>query len=163
MHRTWSYNEISRRYTSDDIEFYTPTELRKQSTNNRQASIDEKIYVLEDWEYDTDSDDWYITGNPVSKVLDDYFESCLRCYNQLLEQEVSREQARMVLPQSMYTMFYATVNLHNLFHFLDIRNSPHAQYEMRLYAQALEDIIKDKVPASYKFWKELNNGHTNKE
>ena len=70
---------------------------------------------------------------------------------------VSREQARMILPQNIYTRFYATVNLHNLLHFLELRNSEHSQYEIRLYAQAIEKLIEPIIPTTLKIWKELRS------
>ncbi len=70
----------------------------------------------------------------------------------MIEKGVAREQARMVLPQNMYTMFYAKTDLRNLFHFIDLRNSEHAQWEMRLYAQALYDLILPIVPVACEAW-----------
>lgn len=137
-HRTWSYNEISRRYTSDEIDFYIPHELRKQADSDRQASTD----VVVDF------------GNVYPRsIIYEHSYSSLALYRSLLLKGVAREQARMVLPQNMYTTFYATVNLHNLFHFLTLRNSEHAQYEIRVYADALEEIIKDVVPISYQVYR----------
>lgn len=152
-HRTWNYNEISRRYTSEEIEFYIPTELRKQADNNRQASTEE--LVTNDVElYDPGSGKYYSLCSP-STFISLVSNSAYQQYQALLRAGVAREQARMILPQNMYTMFYAKVDLHNLLHFIELRNSEHAQYEVRLYAQALEDLIKDIVPVTYKYWKEL--------
>lgn len=139
-HRTWSYNEVSRRYTSEEIDFYIPQELRYQSVSDKQASEN----VL--------SDPWAKT---LIKSIEKNSEGSYRLYEILLENGVCREQARMVLPVNMYTSFYAKTNLHNLFHFLELRNSPHAQYEIRVYAEAIEKIIEPIVPVSYHIWKEL--------
>ena len=144
-HRTWSYNEISRRYTDENIEFYIPTHLRKQADSDRQASTDETLRMIRG-----------VQGYPleyVDFVLDEVSHYAERMYYRLLEDGVAREQARMVLPQSMYTTFYATVNLHNLFHFLRLRNSEHAQYEIRLYADALEQLIREVVPIFYRVYR----------
>lgn len=140
-HRTWSYNEVSRRYTSDEIEFHVPSEIRLQSDDNKQMSAG-------------------LMENP-GLIIDAIKTSALMCYEMyegMLRLGVAREQARMILPQSMYTKFYAKVDLHNLFHFLELRLHLHAQPEIRLYAQAIEELIKPIVPISYKTWKELNNG-----
>jgi len=135
-HRTWSYNEVSRRYTSDEIEFHVPSEIRLQSDDNKQMSAG-------------------LMENP-GLVIDAIKSSALMCYEMyegMLRLGVAREQARMILPQSMYTKFYAKVDLHNLFHFLELRLHLHAQPEIRLYAQAIEELIKPIVPISYEAWK----------
>ncbi len=144
-HRMWSYNEVSRRYTSEDIDFYIPTQLRKQGDTNRQASKDE--YISEDIYF------WF-EGEVLhpENILEYYSNSCFKLYETMIEKGVAREQARMVLPQNMYTMFYAKTDLRNLFHFIDLRNSEHAQWEMRLYAQALYDLILPIVPVACEAW-----------
>ncbi len=142
-HRTWSYNEVSRRYTSEDIDFYIPDYFRRQSKENKQASLDEDAIRSVDF-------------LDVSEYLNIFCKNSMEVYNNLISNGVCREQARMILPQNMYTMFYATVNLHNLFNFLKLRNSLEAQYEIRVYAQALETIIKEIVPWSYEAWRDKN-------
>jgi thymidylate synthase (FAD) len=138
-HRTWSYNEISRRYTEVDMEFYTPAEIRLQADNNRQASIE------------AESDD------TVSKqLIKKHNTDSLELYNKLLERGVCREQARGVLPQNMMVTFWATVDLSNLIHFLDLRDSEHAQWEIRQYAQAIKQLIKPVVPNVFDILKEIS-------
>ena len=134
-HRTWSYNEISRRYTEVDLEFYTPPKLRKQAETNRQASVD--------------SPDFEDTA--LRKMIAEQNERSLALYNSLLEAGVCREQARGVLPQNMMVTFWGTVNLNNLLHFLELRDSEHAQWEIREYAKAIKKLIKPIIPnvASY--------------
>ena len=129
-HRTWSYNEISRRYTEIDLECFSPVQLRKQSTNNRQAS-----YVDEDFK-----------APELVEAIRKHNEASLALYNQLLEGGVCREQARGVLPQNMMVTFWGTVDLSNLLHFLELRDSDHAQVEIREYAQAIKKLIKPIVP-----------------
>lgn len=143
-HRTQSFNELSRRYTSDDIEFYIPESLRKQASSNRQASTDDTVDYILDGYCDADGPDY--KGTPVRDCLLRHAEKSLYLYESLLAQGVSREQARMVLPQSMYTRFYTTVDLHNLLGFLRLRDSEHAQYEMRLYAKAVKELVRSKFP-----------------
>jgi len=129
-HRTWSYNEISRRYTEIDLECFAPTQLRRQSQNNRQAS-----FVDEDF-----------NSPELLEAIRKHNEASLELYNQLLEGGVCREQARGVLPQNMMVTFWGTVDLSNLLHFLELRDSEHAQAEIREYARAIKKLIKPIVP-----------------
>ena len=151
-HRTGKYNEISRRYTSEDIDFYIPTELRKQSEDNKQASTDEIIKGF----FLLNNDKTRGVPYAVEEVFTHMAKDSLTTYNFLIENGVAREQARMILPQNMYTRFYFTIDLHNLLHFLEVRNHSHAQYEMRLYAKAIEEIIEDRVPVVMEVWRELH-------
>ena len=129
-HRTWSYNEISRRYTEIDLECFTPAQLRRQSSSNRQAS-----FVDEDFK-----------APELVEAIRKHNEESLKLYNALLEGGVCREQARGVLPQNMMVTFWGTVDLSNLLHFLELRDSEHAQVEIREYAQAIKKLIKPIVP-----------------
>jgi thymidylate synthase (FAD) len=135
-HRTWSYNEISRRYTEVDMEFYTPPTLRRQAENNRQASI-----------ADADFND-----ASLKKMITDHNQSSLALYEKLLEGGVCREQARGVLPQNMMVTFWGTVDLSNLLHFLELRDSEHAQWEIREYAIAIKELIKPLIPNVAKYF-----------
>ena len=129
-HRTWSYNEISRRYTEVDMEFYTPAALRRQAASDRQASV-------ADPEFD---------GTALQESIRKHNLDSLALYENLLAAGVCREQARGVLPQNMMVTFWGTVDLSNLLHFLDLRDSEHAQYEIREYAIAIKKLIKPIVP-----------------
>ena len=130
-HRTWSYNEISRRYTETDIEFYVPPMVRSQSENNRQASED------------TMSKEAQAEAREMIRKAN---EQSLKEYEALLKKGVCREQARGVLTQNVMTTFWATVDLHNLAHFLEIRDHAGAQWEMVQYARAIKQLIKPKLP-----------------
>ena len=129
-HRTWSYNEISRRYTDVDIEFYTPPELREQAESDRQASRPAE----------------HLDQAACKALIEEHHKRSLDLYHKLLEQGVCREQARGVLPQDMMTTFWATVDLNNLLKFLELRDSDHAQWEIREYAKAIKKLIKPVVP-----------------
>ena len=129
-HRKWCYNEIARRYTEIDMEFYPPPKLRQQTEDNRQASED-----------NPDFDD-----QPLRGKISDHNQESLRLYNELLDAGVCREQARGVLPQNMMVTFWGTVDLSNLLHFLDLRDSEHAQWEIREYAIGIKHLIKDSIP-----------------
>lgn len=137
-HRTWSFNEISRRYTEDGVTFYVPEKLREQSANNRQASIE------------SDTLDQEGCLNYIRAV----HREALFAYNKLLQHGVCREQARGVLPQNMMTTFIGTVDLHNLIHFLALRDSAHAQAEIVEYAQAIKQLVRPLFPtvAEIKRW-----------
>ena len=137
-HRTWSYNEISRRYTDVDIEFYTPPELREQAENDRQASRPAE----------------HLDQAACKALIEEHHKRSLDLYHKLLEQGVCREQARGVLPQDMMTTFWATVDLNNLLKFLELRDSDHAQWEIREYAIAIKKLIKPDFPhvAEIKGW-----------
>jgi thymidylate synthase (FAD) len=131
-HRTFSYNEISRRYTSKDIEFYIPRSLRKQAETNLQCSL--PINIPRSAEF--------------TRLIKDHTQVCLSFYNTLLEQGVSREQARAVLPQSMYTSFWMSGNLLNWAKFLRLRLEEHAQPEATEVAQAIQDELIECFPTS---------------
>ncbi len=129
-HRTWSYNEISRRYTEIDMEFYTPQELRRQAENNRQASVADPDFKAPE----------------LTAAIDAHNKASLALYEKLLASGVCREQARGVLPQNMMVTFWGTVDLSNLLHFLELRDSDHAQWEIREYAIAIKKLIKPYIP-----------------
>ncbi|MBR4675521.1 MAG: FAD-dependent thymidylate synthase [Victivallales bacterium] len=129
-HRTWSYNEISRRYTQEEITFFVPRELREQAESDRQAShASEKI-----------------DQEACRKIIDNQNKVAYAAYEELLAKGVCREQARGVLPQNMMTTFWGTVDLNNLIKFLELRDSEHAQEEIREYAVAIKQLIKPIVP-----------------
>ena len=129
-HRTWSYNEISRRYTDFDIEFYTPPKLRRQAKSNRQASFADESFDDE----------------ALRQEIDRHHAESFKLYERLLDSGVCREQARGVLPQNMMVTFWGTVDLSNLLHFLELRDSEHAQWEIREYAVAIKKLIKPLIP-----------------
>jgi thymidylate synthase (FAD) len=144
-HRTWSYNEISRRYTSVDIKFYEPKKFRKQSDSNRQASVNElfdpTILMVGD-------------NQTASDILKEHHEASLYIYNKLLHAGVCREQARGVLPQNLYTQYYGTVNLNNLMKFIDLRLHDGAQWEIQQVARACLDIARSIWPIAVSSFRE---------
>ncbi|MBO5821903.1 MAG: FAD-dependent thymidylate synthase, partial [Lentisphaeria bacterium] len=129
-HRTWSYNEISRRYTEVDMEFYTPENLRRQAESDRQASVADPEFE----------------GAELQQAIAAHNQASFELYEKLLASGVCREQARGVLPQNMMVTFWGTVDLSNLLHFLELRDSEHAQYEIREYAIAIKKLIKPIIP-----------------
>ena len=134
-HRTWSYNEISRRYTDVNIKFYEPQAFRTQHKSNRQASNAEELI---------DPEIGFQQG--ASQYVKDHHQDCLELFNQLIEAGVCREQARGVLPQNLYTEYYGTVNLNNLLKFIDLRTHEGAQWEIVKVAEACLEIATDLFP-----------------
>lgn len=134
----WSYNEISRRYTSDELEFYVPSkhDLRKQSAHNKQAG-DEKL-----------TDDMF--ADFIIYAMNTHITDAVEEYYQFIDLGLSREQARMILPQSMFTRFYATTNLRALAHFYKLRAAEDAQTEIREYADAMGNIALPLFPVAWK-------------
>ena len=141
-HRTWSYNEISRRYTDVDIKFYEPSSFRTQHKSNRQASDEnnliDPVYLpdLSDCRY----------GISCSSYLKKHHENSLKIYNRMISLGVCREQARGILPQNMYTEYYGTVNLNNLIKFINLRIHDGAQWEIKQVAYACLDIAEQLWP-----------------
>ena len=139
-HRTANVNEYSARYSILDREFYIPEvdSLAAQSTVNNQgrgrvlqgAEAARVLNILK-----TDSDRAY-----------DNYEAMISDEGQ---DGLARELARMNLPANIYTQWYWKVDLHNLFHFLRLRADAHAQYEIRVYANVICDMVRDWVPAAY--------------
>ena len=148
-HRTANVNEYSARYSILDREFYIPdpSHLAAQSTVNNQGRGD----VLE--------------GEEAARVLDILKSDSMRAYDhyeEMLSQDgqagLARELARMNLPANVYTQWYWKVDLHNLFHFLRLRADPHAQYEIRVYAEAIAAVVADWVPFAYKAFEDYRLG-----
>jgi len=152
-HRTWSYNEISRRYTDVDIKFYQPMGFRTQHKSNRQASNAEELIdpvIIPDLS-DTDY------GIKASSVVQEHNKNSLDLYNRLISEGVCREQARGVLPQNMYTEYYGTTNLNNLLKFVDLRTHVGAQWEIQKVAEATLAIAEDLWPITVKSYQEIRN------
>ena len=150
-HRTWSYNEISRRYTSVDMQFYEPESFRTQHKSNRQASNDELI--------NPDMNDSANRPLPVppylaSEAVKNHNTRSMGLYNQLIDKGVCREQARGVLPQNLYTQYYGTVDVHNLLKFIDLRSHEGAQWEIQQVAKACLTIAENYFPVTVEAWRQ---------
>jgi thymidylate synthase (FAD) len=147
-HRTANINEYSARYSILDKEFYVPSpeNLAAQSQTNRQGR------------------DEVLQGEQASRVLDLLREDASRAYQHyetMLNEDskgnildpalpgLARELARINLPVNFYTQWYWKIDLHNLMHFLSLRADSHAQYEIRVYADVILDILKKWVPITY--------------
>ena len=146
-HRTWSYNEISRRYTEKDLRFYCPHEFRTQHKSNRQASNTEELINPHLW-HDGETE---IVRAFHPQAAESYKEHCmhsLRLFQELVRKGVCREQARGVLPQTLYTEYYGTVNLNNLLKFVSLRLHDGAQWEIQKVAEACLEIATDLFPCT---------------
>tara|TARA_B100000287_G_scaffold431142_2_gene487820 strand:- start:61 stop:798 length:738 start_codon:yes stop_codon:yes gene_type:complete len=155
-HRTWSYNEISRRYTSKDMKFYLPKAFRTQHKSNRQASNNELINPdIPDREFE------YHYYKPATMTASDaviqHQAASSALFNDLLKAGVCREQARMVLPQNLYTEYYGTVNLNNLLKFIDLRTHEGAQWEIQKVAEACLELATDLFPVTVKAYREIRH------
>jgi len=152
-HRTWSYNEISRRYTDKDLQFYEPESFRTQHESNRQASnADELINPAWSRTYNT------VIPTPIktaSQVIKEHHQNSLKLFKTLITKGVCREQARGVLPQNLYTEYYGTVNLNNLLKFIDLRTHEGAQWEIQQVAQACLEIATDLWPVTVNSYRKL--------
>ena len=155
-HRTWSYNEISRRYTDKGLRFYQPSGFRTQHESNRQASnADETINPMLRL-YDP------ACSHPVeilaSRRLQEYHREALTLFDDLLSAGICREQARGILPQSLYTEYYGTVNLNNLLKFIDLRMHEGAQWEIQKVAEACLEVATDLWPITVNSYRSLRCG-----
>ena len=131
-HRIASINERSGRYTQFQQEWYIPSFFRKQDNKDRQRSLPSEE------EYERAKD-----------IFDKSFTQAYDSYAKLLELGVAREQARLVLPTSMYTEIYWTINLRSLMNFLNLRADSHAQFEMQEYACAIARLFERLYPLTY--------------
>ena len=150
-HRTWAYNEISRRYTSVDLRFYAPKDFRTQHKSNRQASNDELTDPV------LSSSFISIGFEKASEAVKMHNNRSLSLYNAMIHAGICREQARGVLPQNLYTEYYGTVNLHNLFKFISLRLHEGAQWEIQEVAKACLAIAKKYFPHATKAYNRKYN------
>lgn len=156
-HRTWSYNEISRRYTDVGIEFYEPKTFRTQHETNRQASnLDEINPDLRDY---TNSSLIPFSPQPADEAIRWHHKACLDLFNVLLKKGVCREQARGVLPQNLYTQYIGSCNLSNLLKFIDLRTHEGAQWEIQQVANACLTFAQEHFPHTVSAYRENRQGH----
>ncbi|MHA2377241.1 MAG: FAD-dependent thymidylate synthase [Candidatus Thorarchaeota archaeon] len=137
-HRTWSYNEVSARYAELPEEYYIPKpeQVGVQSKSNKQMRDMAGEAGL------TEVDLRFISD------LQSHSAAGFILYQYYIKQGVPRELARLFLGLNTYSHMFATVNLHNLFHFLRLRLHSHAQYEIRVYAEAMLHLIRPVVPVA---------------
>ncbi len=131
-HRTFSFNEVSRRYTSKGLEFFIPKTLRQQAVKNLQCSTGDAVQ----------------DNSAALTVYQDQIDTAFEAYTTLINAGVCREQARGVLPQCLYTEFYMSGNLLNWFKFLRLRLHPHAQPEVQAVAKAVLEFLRVQFPVT---------------
>lgn len=133
-HRTWGFNEVSARYSELPEEFYVPevSQITTQSASNKQMRTDEQ----------------HADARGMHNLIHTQCMQSFYTYKRLLKGGVPRELARGVLPLNTYSHMFATVDLHNLAHFLKLRLHSHSQYEIRVYAQAMLELIEPIVPVT---------------
>jgi thymidylate synthase (FAD) len=147
-HRTANVNEYSARYSILDREFYIPESkhLAPQSGTNKQGR--EGAYEQSEASF-------------IRRLIERNSEESYQVYQTLVDDEseggefgLARELARINLPVNIYTQWYWKVDLHNLFHFLLLRADPHAQYEIRVYAELMCELVRHWVPSAYRAWED---------
>ena len=136
-HRMSSYNEISYRYVESALEFYIPAVWRNQAVSNRQASCGE-----------FKDDNLFITYQA-------FLNQAAQTYHDLLAAGVCREQARGVLPLCTYSEFIYTCNLHSFMHFLNLRTGTGAQWEIKVFAEAMLFLAEPHFKVALRAWREL--------
>ena len=143
-HRTWKYNEVSARYTELDEGYYVPEieQITTQSESNKQMRTKEI----------------HPNAHAIRTGIKIMCMASFKEYKTLIAQGCPRELARSVLPVAAYSRMFATVDLHNLFHFLELRMHEHSQYEIRVYAEKMLELIKPIVPIACKAYL---NSYTN--
>lgn len=139
-HRTWSFNEISARYSELPEEYYIPevSKITTQSANNKQQREGDAIFF----------------ADRCQQLIDASCKEAFDSYRELLALGCPRELARGVLPVNTYSKMFATIDLHNLFGFLRLRDHSHAQYEIQVYARAMLELITPVVPVAVAAFKE---------
>jgi thymidylate synthase (FAD) len=147
----FSYNEVSRRYVDDTPEFYTPDTWRFKADNVKQGSHYTGLTSQEVNGKLRDKEE----ANGLIMSPEEIYDDCLKTYKQLLSIGVCAEQARMVLPQSMYTSYYVTGSLSAFARAYKLRIDKHAQREIQELAEKWNAIIKDLYPVS---WEALTDG-----
>ncbi len=137
-HRTWSFNEVSARYVELPDEFYVPEKdkITTQATDNKQARTDEP----------------HPRAKEISEIIRNESTRCHAMYKLLLMDGCPRELARSILPVNTYSHMFATVNLLNLLKFLTLRCHSHAQYEIRVFAEAMAKLAEPIAPVALAAW-----------
>tara|TARA_R110000824_G_scaffold378611_1_gene570230 strand:- start:61 stop:708 length:648 start_codon:yes stop_codon:yes gene_type:complete len=133
----FSYNEVSRRYVDEDPEFYKPYEWRGKSEDKKQGSSDEVVNINP------------ATASGSKAMVDDYdhaINKCIWSYKQMIRKGVCPEQARMVLPQAMYTEYYVTGSLYAWSRAYNLRSQEDAQREIQELANGWDGIILSLFP-----------------
>ena len=133
-----AWNEISGRYIPVQ-DYYYPDKWRQQSEDNKQASagnLDELQQKI------------------MSEIYDEYMKQVQMTYERMVNAGMAKEQARIVLPLSQYTLVYWTASFQSIMNFIELRDEPTAQWEIQEYAKVLKTIMLDVFPETTKMWSE---------
>ena len=133
------WNEISGRYVEYD-EFYEPTEFRKQSEDNKQAS--DGLIELQ---------------SNTRSLWESTQQNCISAYKEMLSRGMAKEQARTILPLTLYTEVYWTASFQAVMNFIELRNEKTSQIEIQEYAKVLLDLMFEVYPMTTKLWAEAHN------
>jgi thymidylate synthase (FAD) len=133
------WNEISGRYV-EMYDVYRPMEWRAQSKDSKQGS------------------EGLVAGQAeIQKEYNEVTDRVLAFYHKLCDLGVAKEQARCVLPFGTFTECVWTVSFQAVMNFLDLRLDEHAQYEIRVYARAIQELVRESVPVLFQCWQETNS------
>lgn len=142
-HRMASYNEISGRYVEMEPKYYIPTRIRVPMEKNHQGS------------QEIDGEPPYPEYERNMRIaIFNAADRSFRTYKDLLRDGVAKEQARIILPLSMYSQFYFTVNARSLMNFLSLRAADDAMWEIRQYAIGMKEMFKEVLPMTYNAWEQ---------
>jgi thymidylate synthase (FAD) len=145
-HRTFRLNEWSARYSELADEFYVPTQWRAADARNKQGSQASGT----------------LDHAKITKEVEAFHEKAYSTYQNLLQQGVARELARAVLPVSIFTEVYVNCDLHNLLHFLHLREDDHAQLEIREMAAAMRTVAEQLYPWTFEAYHKFRLGVTDR-
>jgi thymidylate synthase (FAD) len=152
-HRTANVNEISARYSEMKDEIYLPPieHISSQSNDNKQGRNSEPFAKEQ--------------AQEIQDLIMQSNENQYKVYQNLLDRGVARELARTVLPVGHYTEWYWKIDLRNLMNFLALRLDPHAQWEIRVYAEAMSSLVKQIVPIAWEAFEDyiLNSVNFSKD
>jgi len=151
-HRTWSYNEMSARYTELPSDFYVPAPWNIGFA----SKVNKQVREMRDFD-DVPIDEQISIMNDIDRMKDSQ-KQAYELYGELMADGWPKELARAVLPVSIYSKMFATVDLHNLMHFLGLRMDKHAQWEIREYAKALFQHAVAVAPVTMKAWEDRKEG-----
>lgn len=140
-HRTFSYNEISARYTEMEESFYIPEYVRENKGKNKQVSTKKDLCGSDE--------------EQLLKFMKENNEQAYSSYKRLLDQGVAREMARGLLNMNYYTEFYCLGNVRNWLNFITLRDASDAQLEIQQYAKEVANIIKELYPLTFKAYESV--------
>ena len=134
-----AWNEISGRYIPVQ-EYYHPSVWRRQSEDNKQASEG----VLDD-----------LQQKRMTSIYNEYMRQVEMTYDRMIDAGMAKEQARIVLPLSQYTLVWWTASFQSVMNFIGLRDEPTAQWEIQEYAKAMKKIMFESFPETTKLWSEI--------